>query len=142
MFAGAGVGLLSGAFLYALSFPADVIAIASRSILVALAPLAIGTIVVGLPTLFVLRRHCTHPLVAVVAVGALAFGVGSLSAVVVAVFFGNNVFLAFLTLGLPVVWCMTVAAALLPWLSSHRGASVAALVLVGAASLVGLSHLD
>ncbi|MFE4468701.1 hypothetical protein ACFRFH_07770 [Leifsonia sp. NPDC056824] len=141
MFAGAGVGLLTGALFFALLLPSpDAFRIVSTYTLMGVGPLAAGTLVVGLIILRVLRDRRLHPFSAGVAIFVLSLGIAVLVAAV-APAFGGNFFLALIGFGIPIIWCMTVAAMLLPWLSRHRAVSVASLASLGAVSIAGLSYV-
>lgn len=142
MLAGAGVGLLTGALAFALLLPppTNTLTIASTYTLIGLAPLAAGTLTVGLTALRFIKRRRISPFTAVLLVFALSLGLAILVAAI-STAFGVNFFLALFGFGVPVMWCMTVAAILLPWLSRHRAISIAALATLAAMSIFGLISL-
>lgn len=142
LFAGAGVGLLTGALAFALLLPppTNTFALASTYALTGLGPLTAGTLIVGLATLGFIRRRYVGSFATGILVFALSLGLAILVAAI-ATAFGINFFLAVLGFGIPIIWCMTVAVMLLPWLSRHRTISVAALAAVAAMSIFGLVNL-
>lgn len=142
MSAGAGGGLLTGALVFALVLPppTDVLRIVSTYTLMGLGPLGAGTVLVGLIALRILNRRRAHPSSAAMVVFALSLGLAVIVAAIAAAF-GLDFFLALVGFGIPIIWCMTVAAILLPWLSRHRTASLASLASVLATSVAGLFNL-
>jgi hypothetical protein len=142
MLAGAGVGLLAGALFFALLLPppSNTFKIVTTYTLIGLIPLAAGVLVVGLGVLRIIKRRRLHPFTAALIVFALSLGI-ALVVSAIATAFGINFFLALVGFGVPVIWCMTIAAILLPWLSRHRTASVASLVAVAAVCIAGLFDL-
>lgn len=142
MFAGAGVGLLTGVLFFAFLLPSPTNFVRTVSVytLMGVGPLAAGTLVVGLIILRVLRGRRLHPFTAAVTIFVISLGIAVLVAAVAAAF-GVNFFLALIGFGLPIIWCMTVAAILLSWLSRHRAASVASLASVAATSFAGLFYV-
>lgn len=142
MLAGAGVGLLTGALFFALLLPppTNTFEIVTRYTLLGLVPLAAGVLIVGLTVLRVIKRRRFHPFTAALTVFALSLGLAIVVAAI-ATAFGINFFLALTGFGIPVIWCMTIAVMLLPWLSRHRTASLASLVGLAAACIAGLFNL-
>jgi len=142
MVAGAGVGLLTGALFFALLLPppTDILRIVSTYTLMGLGPLSAGTLAVGLIVLRVLNRRRAHPFTAAMIVFALSLGLAIIVAVIAGAF-GNNIFLALVVFGIPIIWCMTVAVILLPWLSRHHVVSAASLASLVAVSIAGLSNV-
>ncbi len=138
MLAGAGSALVIGSLYYAslVSAPSRLFEIASRYTLIGLVPVVAGSLVIGVGALRLLNKVNVDALGAAAATFGLSMAVAFVTALVGREF-GLPFGLGLLTLGVPIIWCMTLSGVLLAPLSRHRNVSVTLLAGVGAVSVAG-----